>query len=78
MKNEFECLDQGIEAAKKYIETHATQKAPPLGVKPRAIAEQERVSDIFQAILRYMTEGCCIPREWLDELMDILNRRTKG
>lgn len=63
---------------KPEIETHVLQKAPPLGVKPRAIAEQERVSDIFQAILRYMTEDCCIPMEWLDELMDILNRHTKG
>lgn len=50
---------------------------PPLGLKPRAIAEQERVSDIFQAILRYMTAGMPIPDEWLGEVNDILTRYSE-
>ena len=51
---------------------------PPLGIMPRNIVDQSRLSDIFQAILRYMTEGATIPRDWVFELNDILDRYTDG
>ena len=49
---------------------------PPLGIMPRTLVDQSRLSDIFQAILRYMTEGATIPRDWVLELNDILARYT--
>ena len=47
---------------------------PPLGVKPRPIHDQGRMSDLFDAVLRYMTSGRKIPTEWIDEIDDLLAR----
>ncbi len=51
---------------------------PPLGVKPRAIHEQGRLSGLFEAVLRYMTAGTPIPQEWIDEINELLARYAKG
>ena len=53
-------------------------KKPPLGVMPKYVHDQHRLSDLFQAVLRYMTEGCKIPPEWkneIDHLLDEYSRR---
>ena len=47
---------------------------PPIGVRPRAIHDQGRLSDIFEAVLRYMTAGCKIPPEWAEEANEIISR----
>lgn len=47
---------------------------PPLGVKPRPIHDQSRMSDLFNAVLRYMTFGQKIPTEWIEEIDDLLAR----
>ena len=55
------------------VRLHMENK-PPLGIKPRHIHDQQRLSDIFDAILRYMTEGVPVPLDWLHEANDILCR----
>ncbi len=47
---------------------------PPLGVRPRAIHDQGRLSDLFNAVLRYMTDGRKIPEAWREEIDDLLFR----
>ena len=49
-------------------------KKPPLGVMPKYVHDQHRLSDLFQAVLRYMTEGCGIPPEWRDEIINLLDK----
>ena len=51
---------------------------PPFGVKPRAVHDQSRLSDLFHAVLRYMTDGSAIPLEWIDEIAELLARYAKG
>lgn len=51
---------------------------PPLGVKPRRIHDQGRLSDLFQAVLRYMTDGSPIPQEWIEEIDELLKRYERG
>lgn len=45
---------------------------PPLGLRPREIAEaafrQERVKEIVEAMSRYTEAGKDIPAEWISEL----------
>ena len=51
---------------------------PPLGVKPRHIHDQSRMSDLFNAVLRYMTSGQRIPSEWIEEIDELLARYEGG
>ncbi len=53
----------------------STKPKPPIGLRPRFIADEMRVAEILQAVINY---GMChreIPDEWLDELRELLNRR---
>lgn len=45
---------------------------PPLGLRPRFIALEERLSEINEAIDRYKQADMTIPSEWLDEKNAIL------
>ena len=56
----------------EYIGT-AKHTKPPLGVTPRWLADEMRVREIAEAILRYTEVGKPVPQEWLDEL----NEKTK-
>jgi len=40
---------------------------PPLGLKPKSIADEERHDEVCQAIIRYMTSKKPIPDKWLKE-----------
>ena len=46
---------------------------PPLGLRPRFIALEERIKEINEAIDRYKQADMAIPSEWLEEKNAILN-----
>lgn len=45
---------------------------PPLGLKPRWLRDEERSSEIINAMLRYSTAGMVTPKEWILELNDLI------
>lgn len=50
---------------------------PPLGLRPKHIADWHRKREILEAATRYAEHDMLIPKEWLVELMD-LNREKIG
>lgn len=58
-----------------------TSKAPPVGLVPRWIRAEQRLSEIASAVDRYMTHRKTIPQEWIDEYQEIAHylqqRKTK-
>jgi hypothetical protein len=46
--------------------------SPPLGLRPRKIAIEQRISEILCAMQRYNDAGKKIPVEWVDELVFIV------
>lgn len=44
---------------------------PPLGLKPRWIATQDRAQEVVNAMERYWDAGKSIPQEWHDELKEL-------
>jgi hypothetical protein len=55
------------------FEDFATER-PPLGLRPREIAERERAIEIGQAIGRYGAVAKSIPPEWIEEYNEICKR----
>lgn len=53
-------------------------KQPPLGLRPLEIAEDnfnaDRINEILNAMARYTTAKKVIPKEWLEELFNRVNR----
>lgn len=49
---------------------------PPLGLKPRIVADTHRALEIIDAFNRYIRKGgiSSIPAEWVDELSEIIHR----
>lgn len=43
---------------------------PPLGLRPWNIADNERVVEILEAMLRYTKANKDIPEAWMDELIE--------
>lgn len=50
------------------------ERKPPLGLKPRNIFEEERIHEIFQAMMRYKQAHKEIPEEWIEEFNDLIRR----
>lgn len=50
---------------------------PPLGLKPRWKADEERAEEIAIAISRYQDARKAIPNEWLDEYDELLLKISK-
>ncbi len=48
------------------------EKRPPLGLKPKNIHDQHRAIEILSAIDRYLRDMNPVPREWFDELEQLL------
>ena len=46
-------------------------QAPPIGLVPRFVRDQERALEILAAMSRYVRDGKKIPRAWLGELAEI-------
>lgn len=42
---------------------------PPLGIKPRAIHNEERMKEIVAAMQRYIDVGRRPPKEWIEEML---------
>lgn len=47
---------------------------PPLGIMPRKLWDEQRMTDICDAIDRFMDAGEPVPNEWYSELMDLVKR----
>jgi hypothetical protein len=45
---------------------------PPLGLRPRWIAEEERLLEIIEAGNRYLKAGKAIPKPWLKEMAELV------
>ena len=50
---------------------------PPIGLRPRCIYNEERIEEIKDAMKRYIDAGIEAPKEWWDELMDLLDVQNK-
>lgn len=46
---------------------------PPLGLRPRYIADAMRAREILEAIDRYLSAGKKAPSEWIEELSDLVS-----
>lgn len=57
-----------------FSSTNLTQDKPPLGLRPRLIADEERIKEIQDAINRYMTAKKLIPDEWIKEYGELIGR----
>jgi DNA-directed RNA polymerase subunit RPC12/RpoP len=60
----------------KPYEPNQTRKftKPPLGLRPRYIADAQRLQEISLAMLRYIGAAYIIPKEWLEEYKEISER----
>jgi hypothetical protein len=45
---------------------------PPLGLRPKHIADACRAREVLEAIDRYMAAGKPVPAEWVDELKALI------
>jgi len=46
-------------------------REPPIGVVPRFIVAEQRVSELCHAIMRYASAGLPVSRKWVTELSDL-------
>ena len=51
-------------------------KKPPLGLMPKKIYDHKRMVDIFDAMKRYSEAEKVIPIEWIDELRELVEKRS--
>lgn len=54
-----------------------THVKPPLGLRPRYIADEHRMNEIRCAVRRYMDAGLALPCEWIAEYNEIAKRREE-
>ena len=52
------------------------EKKPPLGLMPKTFWEERRILYIIEAIDRYISAGKSIPRDWVDEFNDLIQKRV--
>lgn len=50
----------------------ATTSAPPIGLIPKFVRDQERAREVLAAIDRYVLAGKKVPREWMEELTGLV------
>ena len=50
---------------------------PPLGLRPRYIADKQRLNEIRKSIARYYTTGLPIPIEWIKEYNELVVKEPK-
>lgn len=46
--------------------------SPPIGLIPKFVRDQERAQEILAAMSRYVEAGKKFPREWVDELTQLV------
>ena len=54
------------------MKTEDIKQKPPLGIKPRWTHETERLIELFEAIIRYISVGKKVPESWCSEINDLL------
>lgn len=47
------------------------ETAPPIGLTPKFIRDQQRAMEIVLAISRFVEAGQKVPRTWLNELTEL-------
>lgn len=52
-------------------------KKPPIGITPRWLLDEERETEIREAVARYTEAGYPVPVEWYQELNEITERLSK-
>ena len=52
-------------------------KAPPIGLKPREIHDDNRLGDILDAMKRYLNAGMPFPDEWDEEYEELVAKRKR-
>lgn len=52
-------------------------KKPPLGIMPRRLWINKRISELSDAIKRYLESGTQIPDEWIKEYNDLCNEKEE-
>jgi hypothetical protein len=50
---------------------------PPLGLRPRYIAEEARLNEVCEAIARYYQAGYPFPMEWIEEYNELTEKVKK-
>jgi hypothetical protein len=50
---------------------------PPLGIKPRRINDEQRREELLAAIRRFRDGKRKVPRDWYEELCDLLEREVR-
>jgi hypothetical protein len=55
-----------------------TSTAPPIGLRPRWLVDEQRASEIVEAINRYAAMSKPVPLEWVTELQERLATRSRG
>ena len=53
---------------------HPITPPPPVGLRPRWLADEHRLNEVDAALERYRQAGIEPPEEWLDERRDIEDR----
>jgi hypothetical protein len=62
----------------KAIKKSARITKEPLGLRPRKIVMEERLTEIKDAIDRYMNNKMPVPIEWLSEYNDLADALLSG
>ena len=47
---------------------------PPLGLRPRWLAEEQRLVEVAAAADRYLEAGTPVPASWVDEMVCLIGR----
>lgn len=47
-------------------------KKPPIGIVPKSLHDFKRISEIVNAIERYAEAEMPVPKEWVEELKQLL------
>lgn len=61
----------GVNVVKASLE-RVTQQTPPAGIEPRTIFLERRLEALKAAVRRYEAVSKPVPREWLQELADLV------
>jgi hypothetical protein len=76
---EYVLVGDELKKASEYFKQPETPqpKAPPLGLKPKKLHDQERLIEIIDAMYRYVSTNNVIPAEWFAEAQ-YLNGQLEG
>ena len=67
---------EALEAAQQQVQLDQSL-APPIGVKPQWLADEERLGDLEAAIKRYKDSGLPVPLDWVIEVCEIRDRQKE-